>query len=256
MISSGSLNLVKRNYLSMKQTLGVSLLWLYSEPFIMFLILGYGVGSMIESVNGGSYFKFIAPGFIVATLMHVAFNEVGLGFFSKLLEKKKIRSLSLVPISKREILLGEIFWGTIKGVASTLVLIVFSLYIGLIPISMTFWFLIFLIFCGLVFSSLGMMVCSLSQSQNTFILFQALIIFPMYFLSGVFFPLDYLPTPLFVVALTFPLTHAVMALKALLSGQVESIFFINLAMMFIYTFVFINVSLSKMNNKLQKVFNI
>ncbi|MCB0356566.1 MAG: ABC transporter permease [Bdellovibrionales bacterium] len=256
MINTGAFKIINRNFLAFKQTISISLIWLFAEPLLMFLILGYGIGALIDGVEGMSYFKFVAPGFMIATLMHVCINETGIGFFTKLQEQKKLSQLSLVPISKRQVILGEIYWGAIKGLISTLLMLFLSLYIGLIPGVKVFSILVIFVFTAFIFSSLGMMISSLSRDQNSFILFQSLVVYPMYFLSGVFFPLDQLPSFLFSISLIFPLTHAVMACKALTMGNIESIFFINLAVLFIYGFIFINVAFVNMKKKLNIIFNL
>ena len=64
MITKNFLLISNRNYSAFKKSLGVSLIWIYSEPLIMFLVLGYGIGALIDRIEGGSYLKFITPGFI------------------------------------------------------------------------------------------------------------------------------------------------------------------------------------------------
>ncbi|MCB0390755.1 MAG: ABC transporter permease [Bdellovibrionales bacterium] len=254
MITKNFLLISNRNYSAFKKSLGVSLIWIYSEPLIMFLVLGYGIGALIDRIEGGSYLKFITPGFILATLLQVTFYESGLGLYSKLKDGRFFRSLSITPITKKDIILGEIFWGALKGLFSLLILFLIGLMSGIISVEKIIYLFPFLLFVSIIFSSMGTMICSFSTSQNTFLFIQALVVFPMYFLSGVFFPLDLLPTPLFILSLVFPLTHAVMIFKAILSSQIESTFFINFAVLFVYGFVFLNLSLNKLAKKLQEVF--
>ncbi|MCB9025682.1 MAG: ABC transporter permease [Bdellovibrionaceae bacterium] len=228
-----------------------SFIWLYMEPFIMFLVLGYGVGALIEDVEGVSYFKFIAPGFVLATLMHISFNETGLGVYKKIKDRNFFNVLALTPITKSDIIIGEIAWGAIKGILSTLFILIFSFLIGLSGIYSVIFGLIIICLCSFVFSAMGMMVCSFSKDSNFLILFQAFVLLPMYFLSGAFFPIEILPKTLFLVSLIFPLTHAIMAYKSLILGQIESTIFIHFAVLFIYGFLFYNVSMVKMNKILK-----
>ena len=67
-------------------------------------------------------------------------------------------------------------------------------------------------------SSLGTLVASRMRSQQGFQLIVQLIIFPLIFLSGVFFPVNNVPTWLEVFSKLNPLTYAVDAIRQLFLG--------------------------------------
>ena len=252
MITRGQFSVFHRNLLILKNTLSSSLLLLYVEPFLFYLVLGYGIGSLIESVDGVSFFKFITPGFILATQMQAAFNETALGFHKKIEDNCFLSSLNLTPISKSEIIMGEILWGAFKGVLATFLLLAFGLVIGTIDVFSLWMYFIAIISCSFIFSSLGMMACSFSLKKDTLLFFYSFVLLPMYFLSGTFFPIEILPDALYIIALVLPLTHAILTLKVLLYQKVDSNFYIHLAVLFIYGYLFFYLSMSRLHKLLHK----
>jgi ABC-2 type transport system permease protein len=60
---------------------------------------------------------------------------------------------------------------------------------------------------------LGILITSLTGAEETATMILMTLLFPMMFFSGVFFPLQLMPSYMQVIAQFFPLTHAVTALR-------------------------------------------
>ena len=81
-----------------------------------------------------------------------------------------------------------------------------------------------LIILSISLSGLGILVASRMRSQQGFQLIVQLIIFPLIFLSGVFFPVNNVPVWLEVVSKINPLTYGVDAIRQLfLGGNLTSV---------------------------------
>ena len=73
---------------------------------------------------------------------------------------------------------------------------------------------------GLAFAGLGLIMTSLSPSYDFFMYYFTLAVTPMMLASGVFFPIEQLPSWLRAAALALPLTHAVALGRPLMNGIV------------------------------------
>jgi len=94
-------------------------------------------------------------------------------------------------------------------------------FMGILPISFANIFILFLLmlFIGILFSSLAMIVTAFAPNFDFFSYYTELAITPMLFFSGVFFPLDKFPAWMQTFALFLPLTHAVSIARAAFLGD-------------------------------------
>ena len=69
-------------------------------------------------------------------------------------------------------------------------------------------------FTGLMFAALSLFVTSFVKTINHFSFYFTGLLTPMFFFSGIVFPLENLPAFLQRVALLFPLTHAARIVRA------------------------------------------
>jgi lipooligosaccharide transport system permease protein len=76
-----------------------------------------------------------------------------------------------------------------------------------------------MVFIGVLFGSLAMIVTSVAPSFDFFSYYTELVITPMFFFSGVFFPLDNFPPWMKTLANFLPLTHAVRISRAVFTGE-------------------------------------
>ena len=111
------------------------------------------------------------------------------------------------PLLVEDVIAGELLWGTTKAfVAGTIMLCMLALFE--LPIwPSAFWVLPVAAIGGLLFSSVGIIVTALSPKIEAFNLPIFLLIFPMFLLSGTFFPLGQLPAWAHQLAYLLPLTH-------------------------------------------------
>jgi lipooligosaccharide transport system permease protein len=75
-----------------------------------------------------------------------------------------------------------------------------------------------MVFVGILFGSLAMIVTSVAPNFDFFNYYSELVITPMLFFSGVFFPLDKFPDWMKTLSQFMPLTHAVAISRAIFLG--------------------------------------
>ncbi|HYS28025.1 MAG TPA: ABC transporter permease, partial [Candidatus Limnocylindria bacterium] len=89
-----------------------------------------------------------------------------------------------------------------------------TLVLSLIPV---------VIILSLGLSSLGVLIASFMQSQQGFQLFVQILIFPLIFLAGVFFPVNNVPAWMEIISKVNPLTYGVDAIRQIFLGSAHGL---------------------------------
>ncbi|MCG3174847.1 MAG: Inner membrane transport permease YadH [Myxococcota bacterium] len=172
-----------------------SLAGLLGEPILFLLSLGFGVGSLISSVQGRSYPEFIAPGLAISAAMYAAAFEAVYGGYTRMVPQKTYDAILATPLGIADVVGGEVLYCGIKGLQASAAVTLVVASAGLLP---DVWraavFLPLLgLLTGLVFGALSMLVVAFARSYDFFNYYISLGLAPMFLFSGIFYPLDTLP---------------------------------------------------------------
>ena len=213
------INVWRRNFLVWRKLAIPSVLGNLADPMIYMFGLGYGLGSLMPQVNGGSYIAFLAGGTLCASTMNAATFETLYSGFSRMHVQRTWEAIINAPLSLDDVVAGELVWSATKALLSGTAIFIVIVLLGLAhsPLALLVLPVVFLV--GLTFGALGLIVTALAPSYDFFMYYFTLFITPMTLLSGVFFPLSQLPLPLQAAAQALPLTHAVSLARPLLIGQ-------------------------------------
>jgi lipooligosaccharide transport system permease protein len=142
------------------------------------------------------------------------------GTFVKMVHEGTYDSLIATPVSAEDAVSGDILWGSFRGLISGTLMITVAIIMGILPVSVAsiLVLLVLMIFVGILFSSLAMIVTSFAPNFDFFNYYSELVITPMLFFSGVFFPLDKFPGWMKTFSHFMPLTHAVAICRGVFSG--------------------------------------
>jgi lipooligosaccharide transport system permease protein len=221
------------------------------EPIFYLLALGFGLGTIVTSVEGIRYIQFIAPALVAISMMYGSFFECTYGSFVRMYYQKTFDAIIATPVSVEEVIAGELLWGATRAtINSTIVLAVVAAF-GLIssPLCLTVPFVAF--FTGLTFSAIGMAFTAIAPNIDFFNYPGFLFITPMFLLSGTFFPLDALPPLVQTMALVFlPLAHLVKITRGLILGDASLSLLLDVAWVAVITLVFFVLSLNLMKKRL------
>lgn len=215
-IGRGFVSVWKRDFLHFRKTWMVSLFWILLEPLMYLLAIGYGLGGYINSIGGRSYVEYFFPGILCSTTMMVSFFEGTYGCYTKFAHQKTYATILLTRISTTELIFGEVLWGACKGFFSALGVTAVALAMGLVDTWKILPALGALFFVAWFFSAFAMIVVSIIRNYDSIIYFTSGFIIPMSIVSGVYFPLEQLPSGLQWAAHLLPLTHATQAVRGLL----------------------------------------
>lgn len=210
----------------------------FVEPLLFLAGIGLGLGRYVGVIDGVSYVMFLASGIIVPPAMFTSSFECTFGTFIRLEFDKVYDGMISASLTVRDLFIGEMLFAGTKGFFfSGAVLLVISCF-GLIqsPLAVFTPFLGFL--TGLMFASLGLFITSFVRNINQFNFFFTGLMTPMFFFSGIVFPLDSLPPYAQWIASLFPLKHSVVLVRAFCFNQFESTLWLNLAYILIFIAVF------------------
>lgn len=208
----------RRNFLVWKKLAVASVLGNIAEPLITLIAFGYGLGSLLQSIEGIPYIQFLASGSICMSIMMAASFETLYSAFSRMHVQKTWEALMNAPLALDDVVLAEMLWAATKSLFSgvAILAVIFLLGIGLNTHTLLVLPLLFLI--GMTFASLGLVVTALARSYDFFTYYFTLVLTPMIFLSGVYYPTSQLPSWLQAFAQVLPLTAAVNLIRPLVLG--------------------------------------
>jgi lipooligosaccharide transport system permease protein len=210
---------VMRNLLVWRKLAVASVLGNIAEPLIVLVAFGYGLGSLVGQVGGLPYILFLASGSICMSTMNAASFEAMYSAFSRMHVQKTWDSILNAPVTLDDIVFAEMLWAGAKALfsAAAIALVLVVLGISREPTLLVALPLLFIV--GVVFGAAALVVNALAGSYDFFTYYFTLVLTPMAFLSGVYFPLEQLPPWLQAVSAWLPLTAAVELVRPLVIGH-------------------------------------
>ena len=222
----------------------------FLEPLIFLLGIGIGLGHYIGLIEGVTYIEYLASGIIVPSAMYTAAYECTFGTFIRLEFDKVYDGMLSSSITVENLLIGEIiFAGTKSLFFSAAVLTVVSIF-GLIPSKMAILTPLVGFLTGLMFGSFSLFVTSYVKNINHFNFYFTGLLTPMFFFSGIFFPLTNLPVFFQNIALLFPLTHATNLIRAFCFNSFTLEHLYNLIYIILFSIVFTILSIWRLKKRI------
>ena len=211
-----SLNITLRNWTVYKKDLIANISPTVADPALVLVSLGLGLGSFITNVEGMSYMQFLAPGLTVATALFTSFFESSYGFYVRMTYENVYKAMLATPIGVREIVMGEMFWVGLKGAVMAIGV---SIVLALCGLMSNPWLIPLTAIVGLLVAlpcgAIGLLSTAMVNNINQFQTVYSFIIAPLYFLSGIFFPIAKMAAPVRIFAEFFPLIHGVRLAQAI-----------------------------------------
>jgi lipooligosaccharide transport system permease protein len=224
------------------------------EPIFVILALGLGLGQFVKLASGEDYVSFLAPGLLAMFPMFTCIFECAWGSYSKLEMQGTYRAVIATPVSIDDVITGDILWGTTRAVinASYLLLVSTALspWLHMVHSPLAILVIPLAVIPGIMFSSIGMCFASIARAMSQFSYFFNLIINPMFWFGGAFFPFEELPQWAQVAGWFIPLTHVVNLYRGLLSGHLHASMGIDFAFLIVCTTFFYWLSIKGMRHRL------
>jgi ABC-2 type transport system permease protein len=187
-------------------------------PLVFLVIFGAGFGQLIGSLAPGvDFIQFMYPGLVaMSVLTSSLFAGVSVVWDR---EFGFLREVMVAPIARSGIVLGKAIGATVTALLQVFLLLLLAPVIG---VSLSVESVVALVpvvaILALGLSGLGILIASFMTSQQGFQLVIQLLIFPLIFLAGVFFPVNNVPDWLQVISKLNPLTYGVDAIRQIFLG--------------------------------------
>jgi len=194
------------------------LLGSFAMPFMFLILFGSGMSGAMESMLGGGeasgplaefdFVEFMFPGIIGM----VVFTTAVFSALSVVQDKEfgYMREILVSPMSRVSIATGKVLGGSTVAVIQGLMMLIFVPFIG---VSLTFVMVLKLIpvmfLVAFTISAIGLLIASSLKTAQGFQMVIQILLFPMLFLSGAFFPLNGMPGWMDVIVKINPLTYSV-----------------------------------------------
>jgi lipooligosaccharide transport system permease protein len=209
-----------------------------------------GLGKSIGLINGTEYIVFLATGIIIPPAMFTAAFECTFGTFIRLEFDKVYDGMLSASITAEDLLIGEMFFAGTKGLFySFAVLIVISLF-GFVPSPAAVFSPIVGFFTAFMFAALSLFITSFVTNINHFNFYFTGLLTPMFFFSGIVFPLSNLPAFLQPVAEIFPLTHSARIVRAFCFNSYSAYLLLDVLYIFVFILVFGFLAVTKLKKRL------
>ncbi len=222
----------------------------FVEPILFLVAIGIGLGRHIHTIDGVAYSHFVASGLMASTSMFTSTFELTYGTYIRMEFAKVYDSILSTPISVADAFVGEILWAGSKGVFfSTAVLITISL-MGMVHSPLGILAPVVGGITGVIYGALALIVTSYVKDINNFNFYITGACTPMFFLSGIFIPVDELPGYLQQLSYWVPLTHCVSLMRALIFGTIALSHLTDLAWLLICIVIVVFLAVMRMKKRL------
>jgi lipooligosaccharide transport system permease protein len=212
-----------RNLLVWRKLAIPSLVGNIAEPLMWLVAFGYGMGALVGQikVNGQPvpYILFLASGSICMSAMNAASFEALYSAFSRMHVQKTWDGIMNAPVRLDDVVLAEMLWAAFKAIFTVTAILGVMLALGIShsPKLLVAWPVLLCV--GIMFSSIALIFNALAKGYDFFTYYFTLVLTPMMFLSGVFFPREQLPPLVQAVSAWLPLTNAVELVRPLFMDQ-------------------------------------
>jgi lipooligosaccharide transport system permease protein len=213
----------RRNLLVWRKLAVPSLLANIGEPLMWLVAFGYGLGALVGRVptHGQEvpYLLFLASGSICMSAMNAASFEALYSAFSRMHVQKTWDGILNAPIQLDDVVLAEMLWAGFKALFAVLAILGVMLALGISHSPKLVLVLPVLLLAGITFASMALVFNAKARGYDFFTYYFTVVLSPMMFLSGVFFPREQLPA--FAQAITgwLPLSAAVDLVRPLFLDQ-------------------------------------
>jgi lipooligosaccharide transport system permease protein len=236
----GSLAIWQRDMQVLRRSIISELVAVVAYPLTIYLAFGVGMQSYIGLVDGAPYSLFIAPGLITMTAVNAAYNESVWSLWFHRRVQFTIESYRVTPVSVSEIVVAKIFTGFTHGIIKgcAVGIVIFAITPFRFPLEHLLQYLLFLIPGSALFSCAGIISGTVMDKPETIGKVEAVLVMPLIFMSGLFFPLSSYPPSLISWVRALPTTALFEgARRALIAGEVLPLFALQVSLSALLAFV-------------------
>ncbi len=187
----------------------------FAQPLLFWVLLGSGFNASFRPAgagSGSSYSTYFYPGTIAMVLLFTAIFST----ISTVEDRKAgfLQGVLVSPVPRWAVVLGQVMGGTTLAVVQGILFLLLAPIAGVtLTLPGVILSIIVMKLIALALTSLGLIIAWRMESTQGFHAIMNLILLPIWFLSGAFFPAAGAPAPMRLVMNLNPLTYGVAALR-------------------------------------------
>ncbi len=190
----------------------------FAEPALYLVAMGFGLGSLVQDVQGKPYINYIAPGIVASSSVFAAVYECTYGTYIRMTFQKTFDAILATPVNLEDLVAGELAWGATKSVIFGITIMIVVALFGLVGSPLIILVTPFIFLGGFIFAEISVVFCAIVPGIDSFSYFYTLFMTPLFLFSGIFFPLDTMPRLVSDIAFFTPLYHLVNICRAFSAG--------------------------------------
>ena len=212
------INLIAINTLSRREYIRIMRIWPQTilpaaiNTMLYFIIFGHFLGGRLGEMNNVQYATYLAPGFIIMSIITNSYNNVASSFFSERFVDAHYE-LTWSPVSFHSVVIGYILGGILRSfICGLVVMFVASVYTN-IHIFHPIYMLCIALITSTLFALIGFINALFSKRFDSITTIPAFILTPLTYLGGVFYSIDLLPNFWYKVSLFNPILYIINAFR-------------------------------------------
>jgi ABC-2 type transport system permease protein len=199
---------------------GQMVMWLV-QPLLFLFVLGSGLQTLsAASTHGVDLKTFIFPGVLcMGAMVTGMFSAASLVWDREL---GFLRELMVAPVSRSATIIGKCLGGATAATSQGVIVLALAGLVG-VPYDPTLILGVFglLLLISFTVTAFGVLVAVSVKRPQSFAYVMQMIVMPLFFVSGAFFPVSGLPAWLDVLNRIDPLTYAVDAMRRLVFDHLD-----------------------------------
>ncbi len=204
-----------RNFLHFKRTWLGQFFWMISEPMFLLVAVGFGVGTLVPSIQNQTYSEFFFVSVLCFSPILVSFIETSQNGFQKWHQQRLYKQMLFSKMKPSDLVAGEVLWSASKGLMLALILQVVGSLLGLYSMSHFVLDLIFIFLTCVGFASFGFLLILFFRSWESLNYVFSGVIVPLVLLSGTYYPIDSTTPSLGWMFYASPITQLVSVVRSL-----------------------------------------
>lgn len=174
----------------------------------------------VQDINARKvkYIDFLLPGIVAMSIMQMAVFSVAF-VFADYKERGVLKRLLATPMKPYQFVTANVITRLLVALAQSAILVALGLYLFHAHVIGSYWLVLLIsILGGIMFLGLGFTISGFANTVESVPAIANLVVFPMLFLSGVFFPTNAMPNWLQHVVQYLPLTYFAKAMRDVMAN--------------------------------------
>jgi ABC-2 type transport system permease protein len=191
----------------------------FAMPLVFLAVFGAGFSRIVGNLTPGiDFIQFVYPGIIAQTVLQSSiFSGISIVWDR---EFGFLKEILVAPLGSSGIVLGKVSGSAVVSLMQGIIMLILAPFLGITLTPLIVAELIpVMILISITLSGLGVLIASRMRSQQGFQIIMQIIIFPLMFLSGIFFPVNNVPGWMMFISKINPVTYGVDAIRQIILGE-------------------------------------